>query len=512
MSGDHDVSGLRRDVPASSAPIPMPRRSALTRVALPVGAVALFAAVLLYAARDALAPKLPVRVVPVVVKASAAGGSVVGQAAGWVEPDPYPVHVQALTDGVVAEVHVLEGQVVEKDQVVARLVPDDARIALARAEAASASARADVAIETARLEGARTEWENPVERRRAVAVAEAGLAAARAEVAAATREAEAEAARSAEAQERLRRAESDLANGTLPEREVAQVRHAAASMAASAMGSVAKREAAEANLRTASAELTAAQEGLRLRIEEKRALSEAEASLAKARADADAAEADRAEAALRVARLEVRSPAAGVVMERLVEPGFFLPVGDVGGPARMHVVSLYDPAKLQVRADVPLAHAAGVGVGQKARIVVEVLPDRAFDGEVTRVVHTADIQKNTLQVKVAIRDPAPELKPEMLARVQFLAREGGAAREAQRVFAPERLLAKSHHTEATAWVVGDGRTAERRSVTLGTSVLDGWIEVVSGLRPGDELIDADAATLREGQRLEVLGESTGGRP
>ena len=33
----------------------------------------------------------------------------------------------------------------------------------------------------------------------------------------------------------------------------------------------------------------------------------------------------------------------------------------------------------------------------------------------------ADIQKNTLQVKVAIDHPPPQIKPEMLARVTFLA-------------------------------------------------------------------------------------------
>ena len=66
---------------------------------------------------------------------------------------------------------------------------------------------------------------------------------------------------------------------------------------------------------------------------------------------------------------------------------------------------LYDPKRLQVRVDVPLADAAKVRVGQQAKVVVGVLPDRTFDGEVTRVVHEADIQRNTLQVKVAHHRP-----------------------------------------------------------------------------------------------------------
>ena len=68
-------------------------------------------------------------VVPVVVRmATDSGGGGLGtvQASGWVEPDPYPVAVTALTEGVVAEVLVLEGQAVKKGQTVARMVSDDA--------------------------------------------------------------------------------------------------------------------------------------------------------------------------------------------------------------------------------------------------------------------------------------------------------------------------------------------------------------------------------------------------
>ncbi len=88
----------------------------------------------------------------------------------------------------------------------------------------------------------------------------------------------------------------------------------------------------------------------------------------------------------------------------------------------------------------PLADAAKVGVGQKAKIVVDVLPDEEFTGHLSRIVHKADIEKNTLQVKVAIDNPSPQLKPEMLARIKFM---GSGPQDANstalRIFVPERL-------------------------------------------------------------------------
>ena len=87
----------------------------------------------------------------------------------------------------------------------------------------------------------------------------------------------------------------------------------------------------------------------------------------------------------------------------------------------------------------PLAEVARIGVGQPAEITLDLLPDRVFKGEVTRLVHRADLAKNTVPVKVRLIDPDPRLKPDMLARVRVMPSSGDSAtrRIATRVFAPE---------------------------------------------------------------------------
>ncbi|MFO0492105.1 MAG: efflux RND transporter periplasmic adaptor subunit, partial [bacterium] len=83
------------------------------------------------------------------------------------------------------------------------------------------------------------------------------------------------------------------------------------------------------------------------------------------------------------------------------------------------ILRVYDPAKLQVRVDVPLADAAKVSVGTRATVSTEALADQTFRGVVSRVVHEANIQRNTVQFKVALDAPSPVLKPEMLTRVKL---------------------------------------------------------------------------------------------
>ncbi len=512
-----DLSALRRGAlgPEGRAPedrVPQPKRSFATRVLLPVGAVVAFLGLLAWAGRDLIGRTVDVRVIPVVSKklAGMPGPGVTTQAAGWIEPDPFPVHVTALTEGVVSEVLVLDGERVERDQVVARLVPDDARLALAKAEANLESAKREVEIADARAAGAGSAYDQAIDRRRESGVAAAEHAMAVADAKSAVQEHLAEVARAAQAAEVLDRAERDLRAGAIAEIEVVKMRREAEAMKLAAAAAEARAAAAASKVTASEASLRAANDGAKHRIEEtaERAMAVAEAG--KARSALAMAQAERDEAALRVARLEIRAPTSGVVIHRQVEPGQMVPAK---GPNEMtsHILSLYDPAKLQVRTDVPLADAGKIGVGTKARIVVEVLPDRVFEGEVSRLVNIADIQKNTIQFKVRIKDPAGELKPDMLARVQFVTTAKpaeGAQQDEGRVFAPERLLVADEDGDEVAWVVNaaEGR-AERRVVERGSFRSDGWVEIRSGLRLGDALIDSGPETLKPGIKIRVLGES-----
>jgi RND family efflux transporter MFP subunit len=490
---------------------------------LPAALLAATASLLAYGARDALRPARDVRVVPVVVRTvqdtspgdPATSGPTV-QAPGWVEPDPFPISVSALTDGVVKDVLVVEGQPVKAGQVVVRLIEDDAKLALARAEADLASRESERDAAAAALDAAQRDWDNPVERTRAVQTAEAMLAQANAELDRLPVDVEAEQARLDELTDLLRRTEANVARNAVGEGELVQVRLRTKAQQATLASTKAKRPLLVAKVRQQEAELAAAREAARLRVAERRALDEAKALLRQGDAAVRQATAARDESRLRLTRTEVRSPADGVVMARHVEPGSTLMLGS-DDMRSAHAVRLYDPHRLQVRVDVPIADAARVGVGQAAQVVVGVLPDRTFAGVVTRAVQEADVQRNTVQFKVAIKDPSPELKPEMLARVRFSPQrsaataEGQATTTSQRVFAPERLLQREGPAGlARAWVVDKGRgTASPRTLSVGEVDADGWVAVLSGLRAGDVIISGDTSALTEGARVRIAGEDDG---
>ena len=510
LRGGDEGGGVAGQTPRGVAAVPAPRRRWLSRIALPVAILVLAAGLLAFAARQSLWPATPVHVVRVVAKeAAAAPGSDPGdatvhteptvtvQAPGWVEPDPYPIYVSALTDGVIDQVLVLEGEPVEAGQVVAIMVDDDAKLSLARA-------RAELARRQADLTAARTDWDYPIALERAVAVNDAMLAESRAELDQLEATIAQEQAKLKEIQinhDRLAR----LLPNAAAELEVERIQYQLQAQQALLQATRKQRAVLEAKAARYEAEVKAAKEDLRLRVSQRQALDEATAAVDEAQAMVD-------EASLRLRRMAVTSAAAGIVMNRLAAPGAKLMLA-MDAPHSAHVVHLYDPKRLQVRVDVPLADAAKVGVGQQAIVVVDVLPDRKFSGRITRFVHQADIGKNTVEVKVAIEDPSPILKPDMLARVQFLSTGGdggddgdGATRSASslRMFVPDAVVQRDGDG-ASVWLVTPGdSTAQRRPVKLGGRRSDGWVEVRQGLNPGDVIIADAPADLREGGRVKVI--------
>lgn len=476
---------------------------------MPTAVVLAVAAAAAWSARDAVLPATAVRVTPVVLRpvaavASGAGGSasaassggVVAQAAGWVEPDPYPVAISALTDGIVRDVLVLEGQRVAVGEVVARLIDEDAKLGVQKADA-------DLAAATAEFVAAERQWDNPVEQRRAVATAKASLEESRAELAKIDADVVTEQARADEMADLAGRLEKLVAVRASAEQELVGLRFRLKAQQAVIKTTEARRPVLEALIRQKEAEVVAAEQNATLRIADARAVEAAKASVMQAEAMLD-------QAKLRLARTDVRAPAAGVVMSLLAEPGGKLMLA-MDAPHSAYVARLYDPAKLQVRVDVPLADAPKVGVGTRAEITAEALPGRTLSGEVTRVVNEADLTKNTLQFKVRIHQPPEGLKPEMLARVKFIAGEAKATSQpssagggAHLPFVPSRLVAQGASPSVLVADVGRG-VAVRRPVTLAGHEQAGWVAIANGVSAGDRVI-SEPTTLADGARIRVVGE------
>ena len=491
---NESLQSLSRD---AADRIAAPPRRLWLRVGVPLVILVCTVGLLAMSAWESLRPRVPVEATPVAIReievVASAGRTVDGnviQAPGWVEAAPYSTYISALTEGIVAEILRLEGDRVEIGDPVAKLVPDDAQIGLDRAEAVLIQRRGVLAAAEAALEAASVERTELVTATRTVAVSKARRAKLEADLAAfPARIAEVTANRD-ELLDEYDRKRGLVEDGAVAEGPVQRLAIRLKALEAKVQALEQERQAVEAQVQAAKAEEEAAIRNRELLVHETLEFEQARAAVTIAKGELASAVADRDAAILRLDRCLVTSPVAGIVIERLTAPGSTIQFAN--GVHGAHILHVYDPESLQIRADIPLADAANVGVGQQAEIVVDLLPDRIFEGRVVRFVHRADIAKNTVEAKVEIVDPSPLLKPDMLARVRILPNsvsDTGATRvTTSRVFVPEDAV----RDDGLVWIVadrrGDAGLAQPRDVVLGPGRHENWLEIEEGLSPGDVVI------------------------
>ncbi|MGD9419441.1 MAG: efflux RND transporter periplasmic adaptor subunit [Verrucomicrobiota bacterium JB025] len=372
------------------------------------------------------------------------------QASGWIEPDPYAVKATSLVDGVIDQVHVLEGERVEKGQLLATLIAEDYELELATAKS-----------EHQRLTQARNAHCAGINR----TIGE--LEARRAEITAA------EAVRDA-AKDRLERLQKS-GSRAVSERDIVDARLELVRVNALV-------QAATANL----SETTASLEQLEFETE---AMLH---SIETARIAVD-------QAALALERTRITAPISGRVLRLTAAPGQKRMLG-MDDPDSSTIAILYNPEKLQIRVDVPLSDAAGLHIGQATRIRCSLLPDQSFNGTVTRILGEADIQRNTLQAKIEIENPDDALRPEMICRVEFLSSPSSSIHPTS-ASSLQVWIDRSALDSGQVWVVDpDTRRVDSRAVTLGSQTRDGHLLVTDGLFPGERVV-LNPNNLRRGQRV-----------
>jgi RND family efflux transporter MFP subunit len=204
------------------------------------------------------------------------------------------------------------------------------------------------------------------------------------------------------------------------------------------------------------------------------------------------------EAALDLARRNlwysvIRAPIDGSVKQRDVSVGQYISGGSMQNTRLMTLVR-DDPLKL--RASVPERFQGQIRPGQQVRVEVEAFPGRAFSGSVTRVGPAVSTDTRTFPVEAQIGNRDRVLKPGSFARARIqIGLDRGVA------FIPEDAL--YYFVGITkAFVVKDG-AVEERQVKPGDR-RDGQVEIVEGLRPGEQVATSRLSQLFGGATVQVI--------
>jgi HlyD family secretion protein len=214
----------------------------------------------------------------------------------------------------------------------------------------------------------------------------------------------------------------------------------------------------------------------------------------------------RAKAAMEYAKTildatEIHVPIDGTILERNVEQGEMVTTSFVGEQgAKGFVVTLADLNDLQAELDINQNDFNRITAGQACTAVTDAFPDRVYKCRVDEIAPEANRQKATVQVKVKFLEPDNFIKPEMNARVTFLAPAEKTTGETRSIIIPKRSVVERESGKAVL-VISDGKVQSKPIVVLKEVGSD--VFVAQGLSGNESIIVGDQlGTLKVGDKVE----------
>jgi membrane fusion protein, multidrug efflux system len=252
------------------------------------------------------------------------------------------------------------------------------------------------------------------------------------------------------------------------------------------------------------AQLASAQAGLELaklnlermgQLREKKVVSEAEHD----RSDAEAKQAEARVAEIRAAieRKTIRAPFDGVLGIRQINLGQYLNAGEA-------VVPLQSMNPVHINFSLPQQDVAGLKVGADVRVSADSIALGNAVGRITAINSVVDEATRNVEVQATLHNPDGLLRPGMFVDVQVM------LGTSQSVIALPASAINYAPYGNSVFIVGEMsgpkgvkyRGARQQFVKLGEGRGD-QVAVVSGLKPGDEIVSSGVFKLRNGAAIVV---------
>jgi RND family efflux transporter MFP subunit len=309
----------------------------------------------------------------------------------------------------------------------------------------------------------------------AVKVAEAKVAAARAKL--------------TEVKAGISRVEADLARWQAEYKRVEQLFRERAQTGSLLDETRNKLRSSEAAEHEVEAQVKSAEVGL---VQSQAALDQACSDLGAAAATIEVAREDAGRVAALFGYTRITAPFDGIVTQRNVATGQLTHPGATGEP--LFIVARTDLVTITV--GIPEAFAPALDPGDRAEIKLQVMKGRTIEGRVTRISWALDPKTRTIGAEIDLPNPGGKLLPGLYAYTTVIVEE-----HTNVLTVPTTAVLKEGDRSYCVAIIGG--KAMRRTIEVGVD--DGIrTEVVSGLEGVQAVVKANAASLADGQPVDVI--------
>lgn len=214
---------------------------------------------------------------------------------------------------------------------------------------------------------------------------------------------------------------------------------------------------------------------------------------------AQLAEANRKYDVLKVQlnQTKVYSPINGYVIKKMVTEGMNLTTGST-------IVMLAGISPVKLVFNIDQKETAKIHRGMRVVFTTDAFPGDKFAGAVNDVAPTYDPKTRTLSLSVSLPNREGRLIPGIFGSIEILV--GG--KDQALVVPQESIVLRENRTGV--YVVDDSKVARFVPISTGLSA-EGRVEVLSGLKLGDQVVVVGQTRLRDGQQVQVMKMNGNGK-
>jgi HlyD family secretion protein len=235
-----------------------------------------------------------------------------------------------------------------------------------------------------------------------------------------------------------------------------------------------------------------------------------------------------------LSKVRIESPIDGIVTARNIQQGETVVVGTMNNAGTV-LLTIADMSNVEAQVDVDETDVPNVALNQKAKVTIDAMPGKTFAGHVVEIGNSpiaaaagtsSSTQATNFLVKVKVDDPIPDIRPgftctadittatrkaalsvpiqAMTVREMVIDREGNVVRDDKpgrgrggvgAVQAAELPAGQERKELEGVFLVRDNKAL---FVPVKTGIAgDKYFEVLSGLKPGDQVIIGPFSSVRE---------------
>jgi len=191
----------------------------------------------------------------------------------------------------------------------------------------------------------------------------------------------------------------------------------------------------------------------------------------------------------------VKAPFSGTIDQVITDQG------SVVSPGISPLFRIVNLNEMYVETDVPESYLANVVPGKDVALFFPVL-NKTMNAKVRQAGNFINPANRTFRVEVAVNNAEGMIKPNLTAKLKINDYSNDKA-----LLIPQSIISENAEGDQYVYTISsndDGKTVANR-VIIATGKTDGdFIEVLSGLENGSEIIDEGARSVKDGQSVKVL--------